>query len=202
MSESTANKPRPKGRKFLLLVVVAFLIGAMSTGHWLGSVPRGVFFPLTRDELVQTAAAVRAIRAGELDRVRLPEKPRDILAQQMVAAIAAQEMSVDELFALVRRAYPYRDLERAEFEELLDMLVEGVATQRGRRAAHLHRDRVHEQLRGRRGARLAAITGGGAIADTADYDVIEEPSGDSSTITFGTNKKNEKVDPAKMKPPA
>ncbi|MBM4266517.1 MAG: DEAD/DEAH box helicase [Deltaproteobacteria bacterium] len=147
------------------------------SGHWLGSVPRGIFFPLTRDELVQTSAAVRAIRAGELDRIKIPSKSLDILAQQMVATVAADEIGVDELFALVRRAHPYRDLEREEFDEILEMSIEGVATARGRRAAHLHLDRVHGRLRGRRGARLAAITGGGAIPDTADYDVIEEPTG-------------------------
>ncbi len=146
------------------------------SGHWLGSVPKGIFFPLTRDELMQTAAAVRAIRAGELDRLRLPDKPLDILAQQMVAIAAAEDIGEDELFALVRRAWPYHDLARAAFDEVLEMLAEGVATRRGRRSAHLHRDRVHHRVRGRRGARLAAITGGGAIPDTADYDVVEEPT--------------------------
>lgn len=147
------------------------------SGHWLGSVPKGIFFPLTRDELMQVAAAVRAIRAGELDRLHLPVKPIDILAQQMVAIAAAEEIGEDALFALVRRAYPYRDLTRAEFDTVLEMLAEGVATRRGRRSAHLHHDRVHGRIRGRRGARLAAITSGGAIPDTADYDVVEEPTG-------------------------
>lgn len=146
------------------------------SGHWLGSVPKGIFFPLTRDELVQTAAAVRAIRSGELDRVRMSQRPLDILAQQMVATVAAEEIGEDELFALVRRAYPYRGLERSDFDAVLEMLSEGVSTRRGRRSAHLHRDRVHARLRGRRGARLAAMTSGGAIPDTADYEVVEEPT--------------------------
>ncbi len=146
------------------------------SGHWLGSVPKGIFLPLTRDDLMQTAAAVRAIRAGELDRLRLSDQPLDIMAQQMVAIAAAEEIHEDALFDLVRRAWPYHALTRATFDEVLDMLAEGVSTRRGRRSAHLHRDLVHHQLKGRRGARLAAITGGGAIPDVADYDVIEEPS--------------------------
>ncbi|MGH2405752.1 MAG: DEAD/DEAH box helicase [bacterium] len=147
------------------------------SGHWLGATPKGVLFPLTRDELVQCAAAVRAVRAGDLDRVILPEKPLDILAQQSVAIAASAEVSEDDLLSLVRRAYPYRTLSPEEFEQVIEMLSEGVASRRGRQSAHLHRDRVHGMLRGRRGARLAAITSGGAIPDVADYDVIEEPAG-------------------------
>jgi len=147
------------------------------SGHWLGATPKGVFFPLTRDELVQCAAAVRAVRAGSLDRTWFPAKPLDVLAQQIVAAVAAQEMGEEDVWDLVRRATPYRELTRDEFEALLEMLCEGIAGRRGRRSAYLHRDRVHRRLRARRGARLAAITSGGAIPDTADYDVIEETTG-------------------------
>src|SRR5262245_25367030 len=147
------------------------------SGHAHGATPKGVLFPLTRDDLVQAAAAVRAVRAGELDALRVPEGPRDVLAQQCVAIAAAGELGDEELFALVRRAYPYRALPRAEFDAVLELLAEGVATRRGRRSAHLHWDRVHGRLRGRRGARLAAITSGGAIPDTADYEVVEEPAG-------------------------
>ena len=147
------------------------------SGHWLGAVPKGILFPLTRDDLVQCAAAVRAIRAGQLDRIALPDNPLDILAQQIVAMVASQEMAEDDVWQLVHRAYPFRSLARADFDAVLDMLCEGVSTSRGRRSAHLHRDRVHRKLRARRGARLAAITSGGAIPDTADYDVIEEPAG-------------------------
>ncbi len=204
-------------------------------GHCLGTTPKGRLFPLTRDDLVQCAAAVRAIRAGQLDRVRIPEQPLDILAQQIVATVASEtadkreaepsrrsqnkgppqaerklsfennnstarpeeppfsggvskgarrgrstvpsgEIGEADLSQLVRRAYPFRNLEPHDFEALLEMLSEGVATRRGRRSAHVHRDRVHGRLRARRGARLAAITGGGAIPDTADYDVVEDPT--------------------------
>jgi ATP-dependent Lhr-like helicase len=147
------------------------------SGHWLEALPKGVFFPLTRDDLLQCAAAVRAVRAGELDRTRLVAKPLDVLAQQMVAAVAAAEMGEEELWSLVRRAWPYRDLARSEFDAVLEILCEGVAGRRGRRGAYLHRDRVHGRLRPRRGARLAAVTSGGAIPDTGDYDVVEEASG-------------------------
>ncbi|HLW60318.1 MAG TPA: DEAD/DEAH box helicase [bacterium] len=147
------------------------------SGHWLGATPKGVLLPLTRDDLLQCAAAVRAVRAGALDRTRLPVKPLDVLAQQMVAAIAAAEMAEEDLWDLVRRAWPYRQLTRAEFDGVLEILCEGVADRRGRRGAYLHRDRVHGRLRPRRGARLAAITSGGAIPDTGDYDVIEEAPG-------------------------
>ena len=147
------------------------------SGHWLGAVPKGIFFPLTRDDLVQCAAAIRAVRAGQLDRVTIPQNPLDILAQQIVATVASGEISEEEMWRLVRRAYPFRHLERRDFEAVLAMLSEGVATRRGRRSAHVHRDRVHSSLRPRRGARLAAITGGGAIPDNADYDVVEDPAG-------------------------
>ncbi len=147
------------------------------SGHARAAVPKGIIFPLTRDELVQAAAAVRAVRAGELDALAVPAGPRDVLAQQCVAIAAGAEIGQEELFALVRRAHPYRDLARDDFEAVLELLAEGVATRRGRRSAQLHWDRVQGRIRARRGARLAAITSGGAIPDTADYQVVEEPHG-------------------------
>ena len=147
------------------------------SGHARGAVSRGVVFPLTRDDLVQAAATVRAVRAGELDRLRVPENALDILAQQSVATVATGDTAVDDLFALVRRTHSFRSLPRADFDAVIDVVSEGVATKRGRRGAFLHLDRVHGRLRARRGARLAAITSGGAIPDTADYEVVEEPQG-------------------------
>ena len=145
------------------------------SGHSLGATPKGILFPLTRDELVQCAAAVRAIEAGELDRLTIPENPLDILAQQAVAIAASEgEIGIEALWDLVRRAYPFRNLARRDFDAVLEMLADGVSTRRGRRSAHLHADRVHGRLRPRRGARLTAITGGGAIPDMADYDVVED----------------------------
>ncbi|MGE0517891.1 MAG: DEAD/DEAH box helicase [Candidatus Binatia bacterium] len=148
------------------------------SGHSLGAMPQGVLFPLTRDELVQSAAAVRAVRAGDLDALAIPENARDVLAQQIVAIAASEgELAIEALWALVRRAYPYRRLARTEFDAALDMLGEGVSTRRGRRGAQLHIDRVHGIVRPRRGARLIAITCGGAIPDMADYEVVEDATG-------------------------
>lgn len=147
------------------------------SGHWRGAVPKGRLFALTRDDLVECAALVRAIRKGDLDRVRIPESPLDILAQQMVAACAGEDWNEDELLALVARAYPYRNLRREEFEAVLETLSEGIAARRGRYGAYLHRDRVNGRVRARRGARLAAILNGGAIPETALYAVLAEPEG-------------------------
>ncbi|HEX2711191.1 MAG TPA: DEAD/DEAH box helicase, partial [Candidatus Acidoferrales bacterium] len=130
-------------------------------GHWRGAIPKGRIFGTTRDELMECAALVRAMRQRELDRIAIPEAPLDILAQQMVAACAAEDWKEDDLFALARRAYPYRALSRADFDAVVEMLSEGIAAGRGRYAAYLHRDRVNTRLRGRRGSRLAAITSGG-----------------------------------------
>jgi ATP-dependent Lhr-like helicase len=163
------------------------------SGHWLGAIPKGIVYPLTRDDLLQSVAAIRALRQGELDELTLVKKPFDVLAQQMVATVAslelaaknakgankgAEEVGISEeaLWQLVRSAYPYKDLVKNEYEQLLEMLSEGVETRRSRRSAYIHRDRIHGMLRPRRGARLTAITNGGAIPDTADYGVIEFPS--------------------------
>ncbi len=151
-------------------------------GHWRGAVPKARLFATTRDELVECAALVRAIRQGDLDRLAIPDAPLDILAQQIVAATAADDWDEDALFALVRRAHPYRALPRADFEAIVEMLSEGIAARRGRYGAYVHHDKVNRRLRGRRGARLAAITGGGAIPDNALYTVVAEPEG----TTVGT----------------
>ncbi len=211
------------------------------SGHWRGAVPRGRLFATTRDDLVECAALVRAIKLGDLDRLMIPEAPLDVLAQQIVAACAAEGPSAgrrnlkrehkdnrehndnlvpiatrtdsadtqskvpllanparsgspqvvseslttetsegwdeDELFALVTRAYPYQNLRRETFDAILEMLSEGIAARRGRYGAYIHRDRVNKKLRARRGARLAAITSGGAIPDNSLYTVVAEPDG-------------------------
>src|SRR6266481_671843 len=146
-------------------------------GHWRGAVPKGRFFPTTRDELIECAALVRSIHMGELDRLIIPEAPLDILAQQIVAVCSAEEWGEDELFALMKGAYPYRDLERKDFDDLLAMLADGIASQRGRFGAYLYRDRVNKRLKARRGARMIAIMNGGAIPETALYTVVAEPEG-------------------------
>jgi len=146
-------------------------------GHWRGAVPKGRIFATTRDDLLECAALVRAIRQGDLDRIAVPEAPLDILAQQIVAMCAAEDWREDDLFQAVRRAYPYRHLARADFEEIVEMLSEGMASARGRYAAYLHRDRVNGVVRARRGSRLAAITSGGAIPENSLYTVVAQPEG-------------------------
>jgi ATP-dependent helicase Lhr and Lhr-like helicase len=162
------------------------------SGHWRGAVPKGRFFVTTRDDLAECAVLVRAIRQGELDRLIFPEGSLDVLAQQIVACCAASGSAAtanksgdqsndgwdeDKLFALVKRAYPYRNLARETFDAVLAMLSEGIASQRGRYGAYLHHDRINRRLRARRGARLAAITSGGAIPDNALFTVVAEPDG-------------------------
>ena len=146
-------------------------------GHWHGAIPKGRIFASTRDELVESAALVLAMRQGHLDSIAIPEAPLDVLAQQVVAMCASEDWKEEELFGLVRRAYPYRALERSEFDSIVEMLSEGINARRGRYGAYLLRDRVQGRLHGRRGSRLAAITSGGAIPDNALYAVIAEPEG-------------------------
>ncbi|HUE36078.1 MAG TPA: DEAD/DEAH box helicase [Candidatus Acidoferrum sp.] len=145
-------------------------------GHYRGGVPKGRLFPLTRDELVETVAVLQCVRRGELDLLRIPEKPRDVLAQQIVAAASAEEWTEDDLFGLVTGAFPYRQLTREQFVEILHMLNDGFSTKRGRRAALIHYDPINHRIRGRRGARLTALTSGGAIPDNSDYRVVVEPT--------------------------
>jgi ATP-dependent Lhr-like helicase len=147
------------------------------SGHRLGAVTRGRLFPLTRDELIESAALLYAIRQGELDRLGVPSWPLDILAQQIVAMCSAEAWQTDDLFRLVRRSYPYRQLPRKSFDDVVRMLSVGLAGRLGYRSAFLHLDGIHNVVRGRRNARIAALTSGGAIPDSADYDVILEPDG-------------------------
>jgi ATP-dependent Lhr-like helicase len=155
--------------------IASFLQRVGRSGHAVGATPKGRLFPLSRDELVECTALVDSVRRGELDRLEIPEAPLDVLAQQVVAEVAAQEWSEDELFALLRRAWPYRHLKREDFDAIVAMLADGFHTRRGRRGALLHHDAVHRQLRGRRGARLTALSAGGTIPDNADYQVLLEP---------------------------
>src|SRR5947209_12079056 len=145
------------------------------SGHAVGGTPKGRLFPLSRDELVECTALIDSVRRSELDRLAIPDRPLDVLAQQIVAEVAAREWSDDELFALVRRAAPYRDLSEQDFSAVIDMLADGFSTRRGRRGALIHHDAVNRVLRGRRGARLTALTAGGTIPDNADYKVLLEP---------------------------
>lgn len=155
----------------------AFLQRVGRSGHAVGGTPKGRLFPLSRDDLAECTALLDSVRRGELDRLKLPRLPLDVLAQQIVAEVAARECTEDELHELLRGAYPFRALSRESFDEIVRMLAEGFTTRRGRRGALLHHDAVNHLLRGRKGARLTAITSGGAIPDTADYQVMLEPEG-------------------------
>jgi ATP-dependent helicase Lhr and Lhr-like helicase len=155
--------------------IATFLQRVGRAEHRRGGMPKGRLFPLSRDELVESIATLRSIRKLELDCLEIPQKPLDLLAQQIVACAACEEWEEDNLFNLVRSAYPYRDLSREEFDDVLKMLADGFSTRRGRRASLIHRDAVNHRVRARRGARLVALTSGGAIPDSADYRVVLEP---------------------------
>lgn len=155
--------------------IAAFLQRAGRAGHAVDGISKARLFPATRDDLVECVALLDAVRRGELDTLRIPPAPLDVLAQQIVAEVACGERDEAALFEMFRRAYPYRGLARETFSEVARMLADGYSTRRGIRSAYLHRDAVHGKLRARRGARITALTSGGAIPDTADYDVVLEP---------------------------
>jgi len=146
-------------------------------GHWRGAIPKGRFFATTRDDLMEQAALIRKMRSGELDQLEIPPQPTDVLMQQIVAACGAEPWEEDTLFNTLRRAHPYRDLTREHFDELLELLSNGVESSRGRYGSYLLRDRIHHQLHPRRGARMIAISNGGAIPDTNLFAVILQPEG-------------------------
>jgi len=155
--------------------IASFLQRVGRSGHAVGGTPKGRLFPLSRDDLVECAALLDCVRRGELDRLTIPENALDVLSQQIVAEAAAQDWDETALFERFRRAWPYRTLDRAEYDKVLKMLAEGFATRNGRRGALLHHDTINHVLRGRRGARTTALTSGGTIPDTADYQVLLEP---------------------------
>lgn len=150
--------------------IATFLQRVGRAGHGVGRIPKGRLFPLTRDELLESAALLRAVQGGDLDRIHLPNKPLDLLAQQVVAACVPETWETAALRALFQRAWPYRDLTEEEFERTCDLHTQG-------RYALLHRDGVRGRLRGTKRARMTAITSGGAIPDNAQYRVLEEPNG-------------------------
>ncbi|MGZ8833964.1 MAG: DEAD/DEAH box helicase, partial [Thermoanaerobaculia bacterium] len=150
------------------------------SGHTISGLPKGRLFPISRDDFVECIALLRSVKRGELDCIITQDAPLDVLAQQIVAESACREYSEDEMFALIRRAWPYRDLKREDFDSVLKMVSDGFATRRGRRGALVHRDEVNSMVRGRRGSRMLAIQSGGAIPEVADYRVVLE--GDETFI--------------------
>ncbi len=155
--------------------IAAFLQRAGRSGHAVGGVPKARLFPQTQGELVECAALLDCVRRGELDALHIPPAPLDVLAQQIVAETACREWPEDALFALVRGAWPYARLARADFDAVVRMLAEGFSTRQGQRASHVHRDAVHHLLRERKGARMTALTSGGTIPEAGDYTVLLEP---------------------------
>ncbi|MCC8444054.1 DEAD/DEAH box helicase, partial [Xanthomonas cannabis] len=155
--------------------IATFLQRAGRSGHKVGGTPKARLFPQTRDELVECTALLDSVRRGELDALRIPLAPVDVLAQQIVAEAACEDWDEDALFALMRRAWPFARLSRAAFDSVVRMLCEGFSTRLGPRAGYLHRDAVHRRLHARRGARMTALTSGGTIPETGDYSVVLEP---------------------------
>jgi len=146
-------------------------------GHWRGAIPKGRFFATTRDDLMEQAALIRSMRSGSLDQLEIPPEPVDVLMQQIVAACGAESWEEDALYSMLTRAWPYRSLTRARFDEMIALLTSGIESSRGRYGAYLLRDGIHGQLHARRGARMTAISNGGAIPETNLYSVILQPEG-------------------------
>ncbi|MEX0963183.1 MAG: DEAD/DEAH box helicase [Pseudohongiellaceae bacterium] len=172
--------------------IATFLQRVGRSGHSIHGTPKGILFPLTRDDLVESAALLHSIREGQLDCIVMPQKPLDILSQQIVAEVSSQlhdeagqtgglfdqqqaGWNVDELYSLFHNAYSYRNLDREEFDTTVQMLADGYSSRRGRRGTHLHLDAINNRLRARRGANLIALTNGGAIPDMFDYQVVLDP---------------------------
>lgn len=154
--------------------IATFLQRIGRSGHALGLIPKGRLFALTRDELFECMAVMRAIRRGRLDNVPIPVAPLDVLAQQIVAEVATQECDTDELFTMFRRAAPYRDLSRYEFDRIVRVLSEGMTAGAERSRVFLHHDQVGRRLRARPGARMAAIANAGAIPEVFSIRVVTE----------------------------
>ena len=146
-------------------------------GHWRGAIPKGRFFATTRDDLMEQAALIRKMRAGELDLLQIPHEATDVLMQQIVAMCGSESWEEETLYNIVRRAYPYRELTRERFDALIQLLANGIESSRGRYGAYLLHDGIHHQLHPRRGARMIAISNGGAIPDTNAFSVVLQPEG-------------------------
>jgi len=157
--------------------IATFLQRVGRSGHAVDKTPKGRLFPLTSDDLVECTALLDSIKRSELDQLCLCKQPLDVLAQQVVAEISSREWEAQDLYDQLKQARPYHDLSFSTFDDVIKMLADGFTTRRGRRGAYIHHDRVNNRLRARRGARLVAVTNGGAIPDQFDYDVILQPEG-------------------------
>ncbi len=150
--------------------IATFLQRVGRSGHALRKIPKGRLFPLTLDELVEAAALLRGVGKGILDRTPAAPAALDILAQQVVAACVPHEWPEERILEIARKAWPYRNLTKEDLDQVVAVHSQG-------RRALLHRDGVGGRLLATKRARMAALLSGGAIPDTADYQVRQEPEG-------------------------
>ena len=158
-------------------MISTFLQRVGRSRHYFGGVPKGIIFPTTRDELIESMAMLNAVKSGELDHIVMPEKPLDILAQQIVAELGNEDYSEEKLYSIISKSYVYKDLKEKEFEDILETLNDGYSTRFGRKRAYIFWDKINRELKGRKNARLTSLLSGGAIPDQFDYDVILDPEG-------------------------
>ena len=142
-------------------------------GHELGAVSKGRIFPKFRADLLESAVVARAMRAGEIEETKIPRNPLDVLAQQIVAISVDEEISVDDLHDLVRRAYPFADLSRVQLENVLDMLAGRYPSDEfAELRPRIVWDRTGGTIRAREGARRLAVTNAGTIPDRGLFGVF------------------------------
>ena len=147
-------------------------------GHELGAVSRGRIFPKFRADLLECAVVARAMREGAIEETKIPRNPLDVLAQQVVAICADEEIAVDDLYDLVRRAYPFADLPRSQLENVLDMLAGRYPSDEfAELRPRIVWDRVAGVIRGRSGARKLAVTNAGTIPDRGLFGVFQVEGG-------------------------
>jgi ATP-dependent Lhr-like helicase len=141
-------------------------------GHELGAVSRGRIFPKFRADLLESAVVARRMLDGAIEETKIPRNPLDVLAQQIVGICADEEISVDDLHALVRGAYPFADLSRVQLENVLDMLDGRYPSDEfAELRARVVWDRTAGVVRGRQGARRLAVTNAGTIPDRGLFGV-------------------------------
>ncbi len=142
-------------------------------GHSVGAVSRGSLYPKHRSDLVQSAVTVERMRSGMIEELKVPSNPLDVLVQQTIAAVAVEDLDVDEWYTCVRRAWPYRDLARDVFDSVID-LASGVypSTDFAELRPRVVYDRVTGILSARPGAQRVAVTSGGTIPDRGMFGVF------------------------------
>ena len=147
-------------------------------GHDLGAVSKGRIFPKFRADLLESAVVAKAMREGSIEETQIPRNPLDVLAQQVVAICSDDEISVDDLHELVRGAYPFAGLARAQLENVLDMLAGRYPSDEfAELRPRIVWDRTVGVVRGRQGARRLAVTNAGTIPDRGLFGVFQVDGG-------------------------